>query len=145
MKKIIRSLVLVITAVLVFSNFAPILANAKEMEKNNFLATSKQIIDNSDFNSELGMVDKEAIEYLDSLQINVIEDNENFRIVESIENGKPMVATFDKNSNVLTTQIKGELAALEESMKEQTSGDISAFASSLKQDTFTNYVEIYFT
>ncbi len=47
------------------------------MEKNNFLATSKQIIDNSDFNSELGMVDKEAIEYLDSLQINVIEDNEN--------------------------------------------------------------------
>ena len=46
------------------------------MEKNNFLATSKQIIDNSDFNLELGMVDK-AIEYLDSLQINVIEDNEN--------------------------------------------------------------------
>lgn len=81
MKKIIRSLVFVITAVLVFSNFAPNLANAKEMEKNNYLATSKQIIDNSDFNSELGMVDKEAIEYLDSLQINVIEDNENFRIV----------------------------------------------------------------
>lgn len=77
MKKIIRSLVFVITAVLVFSNLAPILANAKEMEKNNYLATSKQIIDNSDFNSELGMVDKEAIEYLDSLQINVIEDNEN--------------------------------------------------------------------
>ncbi|MFJ7731218.1 geobacillin-26 family protein [Lysinibacillus sp. NPDC097231] len=150
MKKIIRSLVFVITTVLIFSNIAPVLANAKEMERNNFLSTTKQIIDNSDFNSELGMVDKEAIEYLDSLQINVIEDNENFRIVESIENGKPMVATFDKNSNILTTQIKGddssklvidlnELAALEESMKEPTSGDISAFASSMKQDTFTNY------
>ncbi|MEB7452681.1 geobacillin-26 family protein [Lysinibacillus sphaericus] len=61
-----------------------------------------------------------------------------------------MVATFDKNSNILTTQIKGddssklvidlnELAALEESMKEQTSGDISTFASSMKQNIFTNY------
>lgn len=61
-----------------------------------------------------------------------------------------MVATFDKNSNILTTQIQGddssklvidlnELAALEESMKEQTSGDISAFASSMKQNIFTNY------
>ncbi|MFU8645778.1 geobacillin-26 family protein [Lysinibacillus sp. RSDA_15] len=67
-----------------------------------------------------------------------------------MENGKPMVATFDKNSNILTTQIKGddssklvidlnELAALEESMKEQTSGDISTFASSMKQNIFTNY------
>lgn len=150
MKRFINNFIIVIATVLVFSSVGPTFANAKVVEEQNIISSSKEIIDNSNINPKLGLKDKEAIKYLENIKVNIIEDNENFRIVETTENEQTIVTTLNKNTNIITSQVKGddtseievdlnELAKLEESYKESTSGGVSTLASTLKQDTFSNY------
>ncbi|GAM16654.1 geobacillin-26 family protein [Mesobacillus selenatarsenatis] len=134
-----KGLVAAIVTALLIALIGPSAISANTLEPND-VATALNLDPVSD---------KETLEYLENVDMRVIQDNKNVRIVESTENGKTTIAVLNKKKNTLTFQVKGdkstkqeidlnELAELEASL--DSSDDLfSIAASTLKEDTFSNY------
>lgn len=150
----LKGTILSIAAILIFSLIGPDVSNA--INSTDYNSQSKHIISSEDFESTLGLdpiEDKETIEMLKGIETKIIKDDEFERKVETIENGVTSIGIFNKKTNILTTEIKGDkstkieidLAELEEkaaslslNSRDMSQGSIGTLATTLEENTFSN-------
>lgn len=148
--KYFKGFVLSIAAVLVFSSVGPSIGSAA-LNNSKDLGLEKQIITQKDFDYTQGLdpeKDKDLIDILEGIEIKIIKDDENERVVETIENGVTSIGVFNKKNNELTTEVKGNKSSqvkidLDEvdssDFSDDQQGDISTFAATRVENTYSNY------
>lgn len=151
-KNYVTGVIVSLSAVLVFTSIGPSIASASN--SNDLTSQSKLILSSDDYSTiDLDPEkDKELIEIIEDIEVNIIKDDEYERIVETVENGVTSIGIFNKTTNTLTTQIKGnedsktvidlnELEAEAEEQAKEASLEkdvVRAAANTLTENTYSN-------